>query len=67
MEAGFFVGPVLCCTFCELNLQPGIMCYLCFWYKVSSAAMLEAIQAEPQPNERGVRMALFSASVAVSG
>ncbi|KAI9632137.1 major facilitator superfamily transporter [Dioszegia hungarica] len=50
-----YTGLIICRIFLgimEAGFFPGIMMYLCFWYK---------------PNERGVRMALFSASVAVSG
>jgi hypothetical protein len=52
-EAGFFVSPS-CPLFplCLLTDQPGIICYLCYFYK---------------PAERATRMAIFSASIAVAG
>lgn len=58
-EAGFFVGFRVKIDSTEgskssvlMWRQPGIICYLCFWYK---------------PAERGTRMAIFSASIAVAG
>ncbi|WVQ83899.1 hypothetical protein IAT38_006043 [Cryptococcus sp. DSM 104549] len=48
-------GLIACRIFlgiCEAGFFPGVMMYLCFWYK---------------PSERGTRMAIFSASIAVAG
>jgi hypothetical protein len=44
--------PVTAATIRKLILQPGVMMYLCFWYK---------------PDERATRMAIFAASIAVAG
>ena len=58
-EAGFFVRLLFLSVHRSIisgliiaDDQPGIMCYLCFWYK---------------PSERATRMAIFSASVSLSG
>ncbi|KAK8858402.1 hypothetical protein IAR55_002629 [Kwoniella newhampshirensis] len=48
-------GLIACRIFlgiCEAGFFPGVMMYLCFWYK---------------PSERATRMAIFSASIAVAG
>ncbi|WVR05046.1 hypothetical protein IAU60_002058 [Kwoniella sp. DSM 27419] len=50
-----YTGLIICRVFlgiAEAGFFPGIMMYLCFWYK---------------PSERGTRMAIFSASVSVAG
>lgn len=51
-EAGFFVSPFGTMRCAQLKRQPGIMCYLCFWYP---------------PRIRGTRMAFFSASITIAG
>ncbi|WVF71801.1 hypothetical protein IAT40_006609 [Kwoniella sp. CBS 6097] len=50
-----YTGLILCRIFlgiCEAGFFPGVMMYLCFWYT---------------PSERGTRMAIFAASIAVAG
>ncbi|WWD00945.1 hypothetical protein V866_007883 [Kwoniella sp. B9012] len=50
-----YAGLMVCRVFlgiCEAGFFPGVMMYLCFWYT---------------PSERGTRMAIFSASIAVAG
>ncbi|GAA5865042.1 hypothetical protein JCM3774_003948 [Rhodotorula dairenensis] len=50
-----YTGLIICRIFlgiCEAGFFPGVIYYLCFWYKA---------------NERATRMSIFSASVAVSG
>ncbi|WVQ99099.1 hypothetical protein IAU59_006231 [Kwoniella sp. CBS 9459] len=50
-----YTGLLICRIFlgiCEAGFFPGVMMYLCFWYT---------------PSERGTRMAIFSASIAVAG
>lgn len=50
-----YEGLIICRVFlgvAEAGFFPGIICYLCFWYK---------------PAERATRMAIFSASIAVAG
>ncbi|KAM0746369.1 MFS transporter-like protein [Meredithblackwellia eburnea MCA 4105] len=50
-----YTGLIICRVFlgvAEAGFFPGIMMYLCFWYK---------------PNERATRMSFFSASIAVAG
>jgi uncharacterized protein YodC (DUF2158 family) len=57
-EAGFFVSiaphSILLLSLYDFiaDSQPGVMMYLCFWYK---------------PDERATRMAIFAASIAVAG
>jgi len=50
-----YEGLIVCRVFlgiAEAGFFPGIICYLCFWYK---------------PSERATRMAIFASFVAVSG
>ncbi|GAA6062885.1 hypothetical protein JCM10212_002107 [Sporobolomyces blumeae] len=50
-----YTGLLICRVFlaaCEAGFFPGVIMYLCFFYK---------------PNERATRMSIFSASVAVAG
>ncbi|WRT67568.1 uncharacterized protein IL334_004540 [Kwoniella shivajii] len=50
-----YTGMIVCRIFlgiAEAGFFPGIMMYLCFWYK---------------PSERATRMAIFAASIAVAG